>query len=180
VSRPPPVEGLSEVACDIAGGPDESGLIAQRLSAQGDGVSAGTKIAHELTVGEPAQAREVAAGNRPDGIIVRTRPFPRDDSIPRRDHVREDPRAGRPGRRESESLETIGVGGHGAVRIACLRVPVPGDPGPIFPRSVRGGAARQRMRISREEPRKPAVCKARIPTTITTTTLAIDVTLPSR
>ena len=125
VSRPPVIQDLSELSYNIASGLDEVGLIAERLSAHEDGISAGAKMAHEPKVREPARAREVAAGNRQDGIVVRTLPLPLDDPVPRRDQVRVDPRAGGPGGRESERLETIGVGEPGTVRITFLGVPVP-------------------------------------------------------
>ena len=68
------IQDLSGLSCNIARGLDKAGLIVERLSAHG--INAGAKIAHELKVREPARAREVAADNRPDGIVVRTLPFP--------------------------------------------------------------------------------------------------------
>jgi hypothetical protein len=47
----------------------------------------------------------VTAGNRADGMVVGPRPGPRDDPVPRGDHVRVDPRPGGPRRRELDGHE---------------------------------------------------------------------------
>ena len=42
------MQGFSEPATNVFGRSDEIGLIPERLSAEGDGIRAGTEIAHEL------------------------------------------------------------------------------------------------------------------------------------
>jgi hypothetical protein len=66
-------QGFSESTVHVIGHSSEIGLIAERLSANGASIGTGTEIAHELPIREPARSREVAAGNRADGIIVRPR-----------------------------------------------------------------------------------------------------------
>jgi hypothetical protein len=108
VSHPELVQGVSEPAFDV-GRTEEIGLIPERLSAKGDGIRAGTEVTHQLQIGESARSSEIAAGDRADGIVTHSGPLPREDSVPRRDHVGVDPGTGWPRRREAERLEAIGV-----------------------------------------------------------------------
>src|SRR3989441_11440507 len=121
------MQGISEPAFNVDRS-DEIGLITERLSAKGNGIRAGTEIAHELQIGEPARSGDIAAGNGADGIVMHTRPLPREDSVLRRDHVGVDPRTGGPGRWEAERLDAIGVRRGRAVSIERLGGLVPSDP----------------------------------------------------
>src|SRR5207249_25710 len=127
VSYPELIQGVSEPAFNVEGS-DEIGLITERLSAEGNGIRAGTEVAHELQIGEAARSGAIAAGDGADGIVMRTRPLPRENSVLRRDHVGVDPRTGGPGRWEAERLDAIGVGRGRTVSIARLGVLVPRDP----------------------------------------------------
>lgn len=54
--HPEPTQGLSELTAEVIGGADEIGLITKGLRANGEGVRAGTEMAHEPHIGEPARS----------------------------------------------------------------------------------------------------------------------------
>src|SRR4029453_13777068 len=152
VSPPELIQRVSESAFNV-GRSDEIGLIPERLSAKGDGIRAGTEIAHELQIGESTGPGKIATGDRADGIVMPPGPLPREDSVLRRNHVRVDPGTGWPRRWEAERLDALGVRRGRTVWIARLGVLEPGDLRPISLRHAQPTPASRAIHCAEEQSR---------------------------